>query len=332
MAHKWKRWDWRLLRLERSAVEVRRALAAALVAALPAMPAHSDYMDTWRVLDKRQHEDVGAYARAGAWRAMKEGEFDGGIMRIVGIFGMLRMMRPAAIPFVDLHISADTTNYDLTAAIVAAGFSNTAILNVQLTVDSGVYAGGNPGVRWVAPSAAGSSYRLVSNGFIYGQGGAGNGGTGGIALDVESCTVTVDNTNGFIASGGGGGGQGAADSVGNVNACQGGGGGGGRGYPGGTGGGVGGSGNAATPGNAGTKTTAGSGGGGGHDSFFGNSGGNGGGGGGLGSNGNNGTSSSDGSLGQVGGSPGSAINTSGFPSNVVFIGGDNGTQVVGVRT
>lgn len=53
----------------------------------------------------------------------------------------------------------------------------------------------------------GGTLTLINNGYIYGAGGAANGGNGGHAFQAE-IAMSVDNLNGRIYSGGGGGGKG----------------------------------------------------------------------------------------------------------------------------
>jgi hypothetical protein len=112
---------------------------------------------------------------------------------------------------------------------------------------------------------------LNNSGNIYGYGGAGDSGSGGPALYVQTTKVNVtvnNNAGGVIAGGGGGGGGGSGlyDPTGSAY-TRGGGGGGGQGYSGGTGGAVTGSisgpsnyYHSATAGSAGSSTGAGSGG------------------------------------------------------------------------
>lgn len=157
-------------------------------------------------------------------------------------------------------ISANTANYNLRAAAVAAGWNGTTALNATVTINSGVIvysastatAAFDTGVTF----PAGTSLKIVNNGTILGKGGAGAasatstpgnaGGAGGPALKAQYATSVTNN--GRIAGGGGGGGSGAYGNWAGTSYAPGGGGIG----NGATGGGAG-----AT---AGTLTTAGSGG------------------------------------------------------------------------
>jgi hypothetical protein len=147
-------------------------------------------------------------------------------------------------------ISADTTNYNLRAAMVAAGWNQTSPLNIALTINSGIVvssnATGTSGFVIDGAYPTGSIIRIINNGYIVGMGGAGGNGAissmvgksvtlisaatsglaGGTALTVApsvpaNVSVLVTN-NGII--GGGGGGGGGAYSVGQVSSPGGGGG------------------------------------------------------------------------------------------------------------
>ena len=142
-------------------------------------------------------------------------------------------------------ISADTTNYNLRAAAIMAGWNQTDPLNAVVTVNSGVYVSANSTATYAFDTGvtfpAGTTLALVNNGFIIGMGGAGGAGSlglsvadgspgaaGGPALRAQQA-ISVTNASGTIGGGGGGGGGGAgiADD-GNGNDCNGGYGGGGR--------------------------------------------------------------------------------------------------------
>jgi hypothetical protein len=238
------------------------------------------------------------------------------------------MHRPRVPPpkFSPLTISADVTGYNAVTQATAAGYDVTHPLNIVLTVNAGIFVGGN---MTLGPFAAGSSVKLINHGKVYGAGGNGDGGAGGTAITLNSTPVLIDNTDGFIFGGGGGGGAGGSHT--GTNACQGGGGGGGFGYPPGAGGAAVGGGNLGTSGAAGDRTTpavGGLGGNGGHDSFFGNSGGDGGRGGGSATTGNTGGSATTGEGGSGGGPPGKAIATNGV--TITWLGGFDGTHVQGV--
>lgn len=116
-------------------------------------------------------------------------------------------------------ISADTMNYNLRAAAVAAGWNQMAPLNATVTINSGVYVGSSTTSGYGFDTGAGfpadTTLAVVNNGFIVGCGGDGGalisaeytrGAPGGHAFRAQA-PVTVTN-NGTIAGGGGGGGGG----------------------------------------------------------------------------------------------------------------------------
>ena len=237
-------------------------------------------------------------------------------------------------------ISADTANFNVRTAAIAAGWDGIAPLKATVMVNAGVYvystSTASPAFDTGTPFPSGSTITLINNGYIYGMGGAGAtggrsiypspmaetpaaGSSGGPALNAQAA-ITVVNIGVIAGGGGGGGGGGGAyrDSGGMTFNSGGGGGGGGQGYNGGalgSGGSAGGAGTvAAANGNAGTagsKTangTAGSGGasGGGE---VGGDGGNGAALGATGSSGTAGTAGADGAAGSgsAGGSPGNSV-------------------------
>ena len=123
-------------------------------------------------------------------------------------------------------INADTANYNLKAAAIAAGWDQVAPLIATVTMNSGVvvYATSTGGYAFDtgATFPAGTVLTLICPGFICGMGGAGgayngNGSNGGAALRAQYA-LAVDNSGGVIAGGGGG-----------ASGGSGGGGGGGRG-------------------------------------------------------------------------------------------------------
>lgn len=237
---------------------------------------------------------------------------------------------------INLVISASrTTNYNIRTA---AG-SPSSRVDVILTINSGIYAGGNPGITTGTGWATGSTIKIINNGYITGAGGNGgrggnvgsNGSAGQIGKDALSLgwNVTIDNTNGYIFGGGGGGGGGAG-IIDGLGGAAGGGGGGGQGYPGGAGGDRGsGGGIAAGDGTDGSRTNRGSGGAGGQDGFYPVTGGNGGNGGLWASNGVSGQSVTGDTTynGGFRGAGGKAIDLNGY--TVTWLGGNNSTQVKG---
>jgi hypothetical protein len=93
-------------------------------------------------------------------------------------------------------ISANTNDYNLRSAAVAAGWNTADILNATITINAGVIVGSSstatPAFTTGTPFPAGTTLALINNGVIYGRGG--NGGAGG--------------------GSGGGGGAGVANSTG----------------------------------------------------------------------------------------------------------------------
>jgi hypothetical protein len=188
-------------------------------------------------------------------------------------------------PTINLTIAADTTAYNIAAEAAAAGWDEVSIINVIVTVNSGIVVSGNDDgdsayAMRTGIFPAGCVLRLINNGYIIGRGGkGGNGGSqgsptgtagakGGTALYAESPLI-VEN-NGIIAGGGGGGGGGDRDmetvgAFGNTHTEYYGGGGGGSGQSSrvNVSGGSGGVANDATGNTGGTGTFANNGGGGG---------------------------------------------------------------------
>lgn len=116
-------------------------------------------------------------------------------------------------------ISADTSNYNLRSAALAAGWDGVAPLNATVTINSGIVVSANATSQYAfdtgASFPAGSTLALVNNGYILGMGGAGGstynaptaGQPGGPALYAQAA-ITITN-NGTIGGGGGGGGRGS---------------------------------------------------------------------------------------------------------------------------
>lgn len=182
---------------------------------------------------------------------------------------VLLMVKGGVTPFnFTPTISADTLNYNLRAAAVAAGWNQTDPLKATVTINSGVYVGSSNtsgyGFDTGVTFPGGSTLALVNNGFIVGAGGAGGsspdgvgpspGSPGGPALRAQAA-ISVTN-NGTIGGGGGGGGGGGAEAYGGSVDQGGGGGGGGRGLNGGA---AGSGGSNMGNGTAGSKTAAGTG-------------------------------------------------------------------------
>ncbi len=248
-------------------------------------------------------------------------------------------------PPVNLTISSDTANYNIAAA---AGNPSSAT-NIVLTINSGVKVYSNSASTAALDTGsllAGSTVKIVNNGYIIGAGGNGGqaentnctgdptGFSGGNAVNL-TVTTTIDNTNGYIfagGGGGGGGGPGRATYPPCYSGFAGGGGGGGAGNIGG-GGGAGGTNEPNTAFNGTTGSTGGaSGGAGGTGYVFSGEryGGNGGVGGEYGMPGGTGASGRFLEVVYPGGSGGSAGKAINLNSNTVtWLGGNNGTQVKG---
>lgn len=170
-------------------------------------------------------------------------------------------------------IAALTTNYNMKAAAIAAGWNQVIPLQMTLTINSGVTIGststGNYSFDTGIGFPNGTILTLVNNGTIMGRGGDGGaggsassmtpgnqpgtgGGSGGPALRAQvALTVTNNGTIAGAGAGGAGGQGGYSTSGGSGHGNSGGGGGGGgAGYIGGSGG-FGGSGSDGSDGNPG---------------------------------------------------------------------------------
>ena len=133
-------------------------------------------------------------------------------------------------------ISADTSNYNLKAAAIAAGWDQVTPLLATVTVDAGIVLSANStsayGFDTGSGFPVGTSLKLIMPGYVCGMGGMGGNGAvgsptagsaGGPALCAQHA-ITIDATGGVIAGGGGGGGG----SDGRFSGYPSGGGGGGR--------------------------------------------------------------------------------------------------------
>ena len=120
-------------------------------------------------------------------------------------------------------ISASTTNYNLKAAAITAGWNQTTKLVATITINAGVYvystSTGSYAFDTGSTFPAGTTLALVNNGVIMGMGGQGgtggaggfNGGVAGFSAGpsfIARQAISVTN-NGTIAGGGGGGGGGS---------------------------------------------------------------------------------------------------------------------------
>lgn len=227
---------------------------------------------------------------------------------------------------VNVTLSSDTAEYNMKSAAIAAGWNQTDVLDMTVTINSGVsvYANSTSNVAFVTGSTfpTGTSLKLINNGTIVGRGGnggnggysntasGGNGSSGGAGL-TASYALRITNNN-IIAGGGGGGGGGAGYTIyntGTKNYVPYGGSGGGGGIGISSGGASGGS--SGVAGGNGTLTAAGNG---GSSSA---SGGNGGGFGAAGSSGSSAGASQNSSPG--GGGAGGNCTTSGSNANITWI-------------
>lgn len=115
-------------------------------------------------------------------------------------------------------ISADTSNYNLRTAALAAGWDGAAPLFATVTINSGIVVSATSTGGYAFDTGlgypAGSTLALVCAGYICGMGGAGGAGSspsgvaglpGGPALRAQY-PISIDATGGTIAGGGGGGG------------------------------------------------------------------------------------------------------------------------------
>ena len=125
-------------------------------------------------------------------------------------------------------ISADTSNYNLKAAAIAAGWDQVTPLLATVTVDAGIVlsatATSGYGFDTGATFPAGTVLTLICQGYICGMGGAGGSGgsngsgkgivglPGGAALRAQYA-ISINALGGTIAGGGGGGGRGTGISA-----------------------------------------------------------------------------------------------------------------------
>lgn len=261
---------------------------------------------------------------------------------MAGIHHLLAAGAAGAFAF-DQTISANTSNYNLYNAAIAAGWNGITPLAAVVTINSGVVVSASSTSNYAfdtgtSPYPVGSSLTLNTTGaYIIGMGGYGGlggrgyttvggagyaGGPGGPAARINLPT-TWDNTGGTLGGGGGGGGGGQGkyySSKAGVDAIGGGGGGGGR--TGSTASSAGPGGNASgggvsfsytgNPGGAGSFSSAGSGG--------------------AGRSGSAGSPSGAGGNGGTWGSAGGSGGTGSTFSTTVegpFAGGAGGTAIVG---
>lgn len=168
-----------------------------------------------------------------------------------------------------LKITSNVNNYSVASQLGNPSYP----VNILLIIESGVTVGSSTSANKSLNSGAlhpSSQLKIINNGTIYGPGGEGgpgavggtdnpgNGVNGNAAIDTQ-VRLVIDNTNGTIFGGGGGGGGGSQGDGPGI--CGGGGGGGGRGSNNAAGGvgGTGGSGNGGN-GTPGSVSASGSGG------------------------------------------------------------------------
>lgn len=135
----------------------------------------------------------------------------------------------------NLTISANTNNYDIRAACIAAGWNGTDVLHANLIINSGVWVGSVSTSTYAVDTNSSGSFpadstiEITNNGTVIGRGGDGgdgsdawaysnntdggtttnDGGTGGDALYCRDNTnITIELTNNGTLYGGGGGGGG----------------------------------------------------------------------------------------------------------------------------
>ena len=135
----------------------------------------------------------------------------------------------------NLTVSANTQNFNLNTALVAAGWNGTDVVEATITVNAGVYvwsdSTASAGMS-ITTLPANSTVELINNGFIIGKGGKGGaapgaawfpvgtanapavatGLAGGPAISLAN-NITITN-NSYIAGGGGGGAAGCLDGGG----------------------------------------------------------------------------------------------------------------------
>jgi YD repeat-containing protein len=166
-------------------------------------------------------------------------------------------------------ISANTLNYNLRTAAVAAGWDQVKPLKATVTINNAVVVSSNStsaAAFDTGVSFPNESTLILNNsgGYIIGMGGAGggydsNGTAGGAALRVQYA-ISVSNTGTIGGGGGGGGGGGSGNEAGSWGAFGGGGGGGRAGNTNSAGGASPSDGFNGRPGGAGTFSSAGGGG------------------------------------------------------------------------
>lgn len=128
----------------------------------------------------------------------------------------------------NLTVLANTQNFNLNTALVAAGWNGTDVVEATLTVNAGIYVWSDStsiaGMS-ITTLPANSTVSLINNGFIMGKGGAGgaapggftatataDGQPGGPAISLANNIIITNNS--YIAGGGGGGAAGDWDGGG----------------------------------------------------------------------------------------------------------------------
>lgn len=118
----------------------------------------------------------------------------------------------------NLIVAADTLNYNMRSAAIAAGWDGITPINLTCTVNAGVVIRASSTSSYAVDTHSswptGSTITLINNGTISGRGGAGGsiwgthaGGSGGPAFRNQFAGLKIIN-NGVIQGGGGAGGIG----------------------------------------------------------------------------------------------------------------------------
>lgn len=159
---------------------------------------------------------ISEYYRAGAYvkdAIVNEGVPTTSVISLKNFYGAVDLVAYS------LTIASTTTNYNVRAAAVAAGWNQNTPVQVKVTVNSGIVVGSTAWNSYAFETAgswpAGSELVLVNNGYIVGKGGDGStyhvdgGGprdnpayNGGYCMHVALHTKITNN--GIIAKGGGG--------------------------------------------------------------------------------------------------------------------------------
>jgi hypothetical protein len=114
-------------------------------------------------------------------------------------------------------ISSSANNYNLNTALTNAGWNGTSAVQVNVTINNGVYVysnsyDGSTPAFYVGTLPSHSAVSITNNGVIAGCGGsvttASNGGNGSPGMEIHYPVTITNNNNAYITGGGGGGGAG----------------------------------------------------------------------------------------------------------------------------